>query len=526
MNNLKISTRLQFLIGVLSLALIVTGVFGMYGMRESNRAFQQVYEQRMVALGELLDVQRLLLRNRGAVAKTIGLGDVANAKALAQEIEQNAAAIDQTWKMFKAANKTDAEEQVARDFASRRASFRVGFLDPAMSALKAGDLETARTLLKEKDDPLYAPLRADIVKLTESQLHEAKAAYLEAQARYETIRIIAIVLIIAGAGLGILLGSTLTRSIAAALNQAVDTANAVAAGDLTQQISVRGKDELSTLLRALARMQDGLRQVVRSVHSGSASVATASTQIAQGNQDLSARTESQASSLEETAASMEELSTTVGQNADNARHANQLALGASSIAEQGGAVVSQVVDTMRTISESSRKIADITGVIDSIAFQTNILAPNAAVEAARAGEQGRGFAVVASEVRSLASRSAEAAREIKTLILDSVERVEQGRSLADQAGATMGEVVDSIRRVTDIMGEISSASVEQSSGVGQVVEAVTQMDHNTQQNAALVEEMAAAAESLRTQAQDLVKVVSVFKLDSFAIAAPARLQQR
>jgi methyl-accepting chemotaxis protein len=259
-------------------------------------------------------------------------------------------------------------------------------------------------------------------------------------------------------------------------------------------------------------MRQRLINIVSSVRNNAESVATGSTEIAQGNHDLSARTESQASALEETAASMEELSATVKQNADSARQANQLAMSASMVAINGGEVVAQVVDTMKGINESSRKIADIISVIDGIAFQTNILALNAAVEAARAGEQGRGFAVVASEVRSLAGRSAEAAREIKNLINTSVERVEQGSILADKAGTTMTEVVNSIKRVTYIMGEISAASNEQALGVAQVGEAVTQMDHTTQQNAALVEEMAAAASSLKSQAQVLVKAVAVFRL--------------
>ena len=302
------------------------------------------------------------------------------------------------------------------------------------------------------------------------------------------------------------------RSITTPVQEAVLVARAVANGDLEAEVPVRGNNELGQLMSALSGMRDHLAQVVIKVRQGSEGVATASAEIASGNHDLSARTESQASSLEETAASMEQLSDTVKQNANSASQANQLALSASSVAMKGGAVVGQVVETMRNINDSSKKIADIISVIDGIAFQTNILALNAAVEAARAGEQGRGFAVVASEVRSLAGRSADAAKEIKLLINASVERVEHGTALVDQAGITMTEVVDSIRRVTDIMGEISAASSEQSLGVSQVGEAVSQMDQVTQQNAALVEEMAAAASSLKSQAQDLVQVVAVFKV--------------
>jgi methyl-accepting chemotaxis protein len=301
------------------------------------------------------------------------------------------------------------------------------------------------------------------------------------------------------------------KHITAPLEQAKLAANSLAQGNLTVQLRVGRLDEIGHLVESINQIGSGLTKVVQSVREGSESVATASSQIAEGNQDLSSRTESQASALEETAASMQELGSQVKHNVESANQANQLALSASTVAVKGGEVVAQVVDTMKGINESSRKIGDIISVIDGIAFQTNILALNAAVEAARAGEQGRGFAVVASEVRSLAGRSAEAAKEIKSLINASVEQVEEGTALVDKAGATMTEVVDSIRRVTDIMGEISSASHEQSLGVAQVAEAVTQMDQVTQQNATLVEEMAAAAASLKSQSEDLVHTVAVFK---------------
>ena len=316
--------------------------------------------------------------------------------------------------------------------------------------------------------------------------------------------------------LGLAAGATLSwlfvRSITGPVNEAVKVARAVADGNLAIDVPVLGSNELGQLMAALSDMREHLEQVVTAVMHGSESVATASAEIAQGNTDLSDRTEQQASALEQTAASMEQLGSTVNQNADNARQANQLAQTASTVAVRGGEVVGQVVHTMRDINDSSRKIADIISVIDGIAFQTNILALNAAVEAARAGEQGRGFAVVASEVRSLAGRSADAAKEIKALISTSVERVAHGSALVDQAGATMTEVVDAIKRVTDIMGEISSASSEQSIGVAEIGEAVGQMDTVTQQNAALVEQMAAAASSLKSQAQDLLATVAVFHL--------------
>jgi len=310
---------------------------------------------------------------------------------------------------------------------------------------------------------------------------------------------------------GVLLSRSILKQLGGEPQAAAELARLVAAGDLSVHLDLKQGDSTSMMAR-LAQMQTSLASVVSTVRQNSESVATASAQIAQGNNDLSQRTEEQASALEETAASMEELSSTVKQNADNAKQANQLALNASAVAVTGGEVVGQVVETMKRINDSSKKIADIISVIDGIAFQTNILALNAAVEAARAGEQGRGFAVVASEVRNLAGRSAEAAKEIKSLIVTSVERVDQGTALVDQAGVTMTEVVSSIKRVTDIMGEISAASAEQSAGVSQVGEAVSQMDQATQQNAALVEESAAAAESLKVQAQQLVQAVAVFKL--------------
>jgi methyl-accepting chemotaxis protein len=321
--------------------------------------------------------------------------------------------------------------------------------------------------------------------------------------------------------LAVWLGYLATRAIAQPISQALGVAQAVAEGNLCSQFEANSTNEIGKLLGALRNMQESLVRVVTSVRQGSENVATASAQIASGNHDLSSRTESQASALQETAASMEELSAQVKQNADSARQANQLAMSASTVAVKGGEVVSQVVETMKGINDSSRKISDIISVIDGIAFQTNILALNAAVEAARAGEQGRGFAVVASEVRSLAGRSADAAKEIKSLISASVERVEHGTSLVDEAGVTMTEVVSSIKRVTDIMGEISAASNEQAAGVSEVGAAVSQMDQATQQNAALVEEMAAAASSLRTQAQDLVQVVAVFNVGAGGDYTPA-----
>jgi methyl-accepting chemotaxis protein len=375
-----------------------------------------------------------------------------------------------------------------------------------------GDKESAIAMLESDLRPAQLAYIEALDKLEEMEIALINDAAREGEQRYKQARALMLALLVAMAAIGGLLGWWITRSITGPILAAVNVAERVAEGDLGSRIDVKGQDETARLLAALKRMNEALVRIVSTVRNSSDSIATGSAEIASGNADLSQRTEEQASALEETAASMEQLGSTVKQNADNARQANQLAMSASSVAIQGGEVVGQVVDTMKGINDSSRKIADIISVIDGIAFQTNILALNAAVEAARAGEQGRGFAVVASEVRSLAQRSADAAKEIKSLITASVERVEQGTVLVDRAGSTMEEVVTAIRRVTDIMGEISSASTEQSQGVSQVGEAVGQMDRVTQQNAALVEQSAAAADSLKQQAQQLVSAVAVFKL--------------
>jgi methyl-accepting chemotaxis protein len=387
---------------------------------------------------------------------------------------------------------------------------------------REGKKDEAFAMYRGEATKLAASLSAVAEKLVQINVEGGTRAGVEGEKISSNSRLWIIGVLIATLAVGILLALWIARIVSRPLTRAVAVAQTVAGGDLTSHIEDSGKDETGDLMRALREMNESLVRVVGEVRTGTDTIATASAEIANGNMDLSSRTEAQAGSLEETASSMEQLTSTVRQNADNARQANQLASSASEVALKGGTVVASVVQTMGSINESSKKIVDIISVIDGIAFQTNILALNAAVEAARAGEQGRGFAVVASEVRNLAQRSAAAAKEIKSLIDHSVSNVEQGSRLVDEAGVTMHEIVDSIRRVTDIMAEITAASQEQTSGIEQVNQAIVQMDEATQQNAALVEEAAAAAGSLEEQAAGLAQVVSVFKLDERHLATSTR----
>jgi methyl-accepting chemotaxis protein len=397
--------------------------------------------------------------------------------------------------------------------------------DNAVKAKAEGNQELADKILDESFTPTAKAYQESIRELVAMQRSNIAATSSDIDATAHRGQLVIAGLTAAAVLFGALFSWMLTRGITRPIRAAVQAAETVAAGDLSHRLEADTKDETGALLRALGHMNDSLARIVSEVRSGTDTIGTASGEISAGSLDLSSRTEQQAASLEETAASMEQLTGTVRQNADNARQANQLAITASRVAVDAGSVVGQVITTMGSINESSRKIVDIIGVIDGIAFQTNILALNAAVEAARAGEQGRGFAVVASEVRTLAQRSAAAAKEIKGLIGDSVEKVDAGTRLVDQTGATMEQVVGAIQRVTDIMAEIASASQEQIQGIEQVNQAIGLMDESTQQNAALVEESAAAAGALQVQAQRLAGLVYVFKLDA-RMAAPVATSSR
>ena len=524
--NITIKTRLVFVLAFLGMQLVIGAVIGLVSLGNANTAMQSVYEDRLVPLAQLDTIIRLLERNQLNIAAALTAEPQEAARLLA-EVDNNVAEVTRNWEAYMATRLTDEEKVLAAKFVAARQASLAGGLGAAMAALRAGDRDSARTLLHGPVKQLFAPVREGVNQLIELQRAVAEQEYKGARDTYALVRTLFIVGVTLGLMLAAVIGTLLVRAIVRPLDRAVRFAEAVSAGDLSQRIEAGSRDEMGRLMNALQGMNDGLVRIVGQVRSGAESIASASGQIAAGNLDLSSRTEEQASSLEETASSMEELTSTVKQNADNAREANGLAQSASEVALKGGAVVADVVTTMESINESARKIVDIIAVIDGIAFQTNILALNAAVEAARAGEQGRGFAVVAAEVRNLAQRSASAAREVKDLIGDSVNKVEAGSRLVDDAGATMTEIVERVRRVTDIMGEITTASHEQTLGIEQINAAIAQMEDVTQQNASLVEEAAAASQALGEQTGHLAQLVSVFKLDGqeqarpVAISAPA-----
>ena len=511
LNNMTIKSRLIAVIGLLSLLLVCIGALGLYGVNQSNQGLKTVYEDRTVVAVDLATINDhwQVIRMNAVIAAN--LNDVSVAQARTADTSRRDPEVKKIWTAFMATYLVPEEAALAEEYMASVREY-VESRDRTMQMASNGDFEGALDNALNDAGPKFNVLHKHLFDLIELQGRVASEVYAEAQSDFESIFMLTSIAVALGVILAIVIGFILIRAIVGPLNEAIGVANAVAAGDLTSRIEPTSTNETGKLLQALKQMNDNLVDLVGKVRSGTDSITTASGEIASGNADLSQRTEQQASSLEETSSSMEELTATVKQNADNARQANQLAAGASEVAVKGGAVVGQVVETMSSINESSKKIIDIISVIDGIAFQTNILALNAAVEAARAGEQGRGFAVVATEVRTLAQRSAAAAKDIKELIGDSVHKVEDGTRLVDEAGSTMDEIVNSVKRVTDIMAEISAASQEQSSGIEQVNVAITQMDNVTQQNAALVEQASAAAESMQDQAQSLTQAVTVFKL--------------
>jgi methyl-accepting chemotaxis protein len=519
--NLKIAQRLALGFGALCVLLVVIQAFSINMLGKVNEGTADLVSRRVpnivatsVVLAEVNDAA-IALRNM------ILSADPADRQKQRDEIlSSRKAGLENLDKLRQSVASPAGRALVERMTAANERYIKGQ--EEMMTRIDAGDEVEMRRYMKDVMRPILADLKQAVNGLLALQTDIARKTALEAQATFESTRITMLVLAAASLALASLIGWWITRSITRPMARALEVANTVAAGDLTSRIEVTGTDETGQLLQALKKMNESLVRTVLAVRSGTETIATASNEVAAGNLDLSARTEQQAGSLEETASSMEELTSTVKQNADNARQANVLAGAASKVAERGGRVIGDVVGTMDRINSSAAKIADIIGVIDGIAFQTNILALNAAVEAARAGEQGRGFAVVASEVRNLAQRSAAAAKEIKGLIGDSTQAVQAGGKLVGEAGATMQEIVESVRRVTDIMSEISAASQEQTAGIEQINEAITQMDQVTQQNAALVEEAAAASASMQEQAANLTRAVSVFQVEGAAAqTAPA-----
>jgi len=523
LSDLKIGTKLMGGFVLVLLLGVAQSLYGVYGVGEVNDKSSEIASHWLPSVLHTGTISTQATRLRTVQFQHVLTTNEDEKKVLEQEMEALLGALDQEKKNYLALVSPPQARKLFDAFDAEWKKYLAQRIEIVGLSRQRRE-EEAQDLLKGPARQTFEAGITHLKALTTLSQAGAQKARDEGAALHTRVTYGILGALVAMVALGLLVAVKLSRSIAGGIGHAARVASRVAQGNLSSDITANSRDEIGLLLAALRDMQGSLARVVTRVRQGSESVATASAEIAQGNHDLSARTESQASALQETAASMEELGSTVRQNADHATQANQLAQSASTVAIRGGQVVAQVVDTMKGINASSRKIADIISVIDGIAFQTNILALNAAVEAARAGEQGRGFAVVASEVRSLAGRSAAAAREIKTLIGDSVQRVEQGSLLVDQAGITMTEVVSSIRRVTDIMGEISAASSDQSQGVSQVGEAITQMDQTTQQNAALVEQMAAAASSLKSQAQELVGTVAVFRLSQEEMMPTAAAQ--
>nr|WP_315214978.1 methyl-accepting chemotaxis protein [uncultured Duganella sp.] len=511
LRDFTIGTRLRIGFGGILLILVAMVLMTNY-LNFSNKSKLTTGLELSTAKNLQAAAMKSAMLETGIAMRNIGLqSDVSLMQKEEQKVKDHRAHYDKAIADLKALGLNDDEKKVLADISKLDADTDSAFKE-AIGQVLAFNSEGAAKVISGRIDPLNQQTLAQINKLVDMQQADAKRVMEGSVTADRSLMFVLFGLGAVAVALGVVCAVVITRSIVVPLSGAVAVAQRVASGELTSDVRVEGKDETSELLQALRDMNESLAKTVGDVRSGTELITTASHEIAAGNADLSSRTESQASSLEETASSMEELTSTVKQNADNARQANQLAVTASSVAEKGGSVVSQVVETMGSIKASSSKIVDIIGVIDGIAFQTNILALNAAVEAARAGEQGRGFAVVASEVRNLAQRSAGAAKEIKELIGDSVDKVDAGSRLVDEAGQTMDLIVTSIRQVADIMGEITAATQEQSNGIEEVNQAITQMDEMTQQNAALVEQSAAAAESMQEQAELLAQAVSVFKL--------------
>ncbi|MDV2176732.1 methyl-accepting chemotaxis protein, partial [Burkholderia pseudomallei] len=522
LHNWSIRTTLTAVGFMLVLVAALVGGLGLYALNHASRSLDAIAHGDLPTIHTLDDASSYLLRSRVALDRFKTLSEAGNAdeakKVLARAQELYAKST-QNWQAYMAASKEGIDSALTDELAARYATLAKEGVEPEFAAAGAGDLAAYHAIADTKISPMFVAYDKAAAAVIAAYSKRAESRFDATQARISLM----IALIAAGIAAAFLMvigiRFALRGLIVQPLNVAIAQFERIAAGDLTRATRIAGNNEIGRLFQGIGRMQTAVGDMVKAVHRGAEAVDLGAREISSGNADLSARTESQAASLQETASSMEQLTGTVRQNAENARQASQLAVNASDIATQGGEVVGQVVTTMQDIATSSSKVADIIGTIEGIAFQTNILALNAAVEAARAGEQGRGFAVVAGEVRSLAQRSATAAKEIEQLIGDSAHKVQSGSALVERAGATMAEIVQAVRRVTDIMGEISAASEEQSTGIVQVNRAVSQMDAVTQQNAALVEQAAAAAASLEDQTRQMKQIVSAWRIEGASAAA-------
>jgi methyl-accepting chemotaxis protein len=510
--NLNIARKLALSFAVVIALTLLQGLFAIKELKQVNNASGEIVTKWMPTMDAARELQGSLPPLRLTELELVTAVTPQERAAANQAIKTRLEALAKQRTVFEQRMSEPQEKEQYAQFGKNLAAYIK--VDEQLAEMAANQqYDETRVLFKGESARLYGAMVGNLDAIVKINASGSARADEDATGVFRGAQRWIGGLLLATMAIGSLLAFVVAANVARPLKEAVEIAQRVARGDLTLRIRPAGRDETGRLMEALRAMNESLRDIVNEVRHGTDTIATASNEIARGNLDLSNRTEQQAGSLEETASAMEQLTSTVTQNADNARQANQLAATASDIASQGGEVVGQVVQTMEGITESSRRIADIISVIDGIAFQTNILALNAAVEAARAGEQGRGFAVVASEVRSLAQRSAGAAKEIKELIDDSVQKVSAGSALVERAGSTMNEVVASVRRVTGVVAEISAATQEQSGGINEVNLAITQMDETTQQNAALVEQAAAAADSLKGQAGNLAAVVGKFKLD-------------
>jgi methyl-accepting chemotaxis protein len=518
--NLSVRSKLYATLALTTVVMIGVGVVGLTGTKSSNHDLDAIFSNRFMPTGWVGTIEtherELLSRAEDVVIRQ----DASAVKSALDLLKEREVEIKELSAKLQATELTDEERQIVDEFARHEESV-LSYVQDALLAAQAGTFDKAEATLIEKARPSYDKLTSASESLLKAQIEVAQTMRVSAESSFKRNSAIIIGAILLGASLAGFLGFMLVRSIVSTLNAAVNIADRIASGELGNEVRVDSSDELGRLMDSLKRMDAKLVEIVGSVRGSADAVGSAARELSHGNDDLSQRTQEQAAALEQTASSMEEMTATVKQNADNARQANQLAVGARDQAEKGGSVVHRAIGAMGEINASSRKIADIISVIDEIAFQTNLLALNAAVEAARAGEQGRGFAVVATEVRNLAQRSASAAKEIKDLINDSVDKVKVGSELVDESGKTLSEIMESVKKVTDIVAEIAAASQEQSVGIEQVNNAVTQMDNVTQQNAALVEEASAASKSMEQQSSTLVSQIGYFRTgDVRHVAAP------